>query len=83
MNDDTKFKNYAHAVLKDQADNLATTILNGKDPSKTFRTANVGHYSIDSTIHPNSISIAENVELIIGDEKYTYDEIKTMLSVLK
>jgi len=83
MNDETDLKKWAKKKIQEQTDSLTTTVLNGKNPNKIFHTTNVGHYSIDATVRSNTINLQQDMELIVGDEKYTYDEIKTMLSILK
>lgn len=83
MNDDTEFKKWAAKKIKEQSEFLTTNIINGDDPSKMWHTANAGNYTISPNLRSNAVRIHEDMELEIGDETYTYNEIKTMMSVLK
>lgn len=70
MNDETEFKKWASKKIKQ---------------SEYFNknTKNVYQYFSDSTIRQNNVKLQEGMELVIDDETYTYNEIKTMMSVLK
>lgn len=83
MNDETELEKWAKKKIQEESEFLITNIINGDDSNKMWHTANIDKYSIDSTIRSNAVSLHEGMELVIGDEKYTYDEIKTMMSVLK
>lgn len=83
MNDETEFKQWAAKKIKEQSEFLTTNIINGGDPAQMWHTANIDKYSIASTVRSNAVTIQDGMELVIDDEKYTYNEIKTMMSVLK
>lgn len=83
MSDETEFKKWASKKIKEQSEFLTTNIINGDDPAQMWHTANIDKYSISSSVRSNPISLQEGMELVIDDETYTYNEIKTMMSVLK
>ena len=83
MNEETEFKKWASKKIKEQGEIFTTNVITGDDLTKMCHVANIDKYSIDSTIRQNLVKLQEGMELVIDDETYTYNEIKTMMSVLK